>query len=94
MSRTNGSSATIAVVGGSTTSATLLAGNEFRKIAYIHNISGQVLTLAFSSTAASATNLTAVIANGVTFQVPPEYTGPITGVLDALTGNVIVTEVV
>lgn len=93
MSTLSTQSATLANVSTSTTSATLLAAGGGRKGFLIFNDSAAVLTVAFSSSAASATNATYAIAAGATWepQSTSIYGGPIQGILASSTGTARVT---
>lgn len=72
----------------STTSATILAAGGSRKAFVIVNDSAGVLTVAFSTSAASATNFTVKIAANSYYESPqPVYGGAVQGVLDTGTGN-------
>lgn len=90
-----GSKGTVSSVAVSTTSATVLAANGDRKYAIIHNASGGTLSLRFGSDAAttSAGGFTVNVSDGSAYEVTGVYKGAITGILDAGSGNVSVTEI-
>jgi hypothetical protein len=85
---------TITSVAGATSSTTLLASNAARKQAIFYNDSTANLYLGLTASAVSTTAFTVKIGpNGSYFEVPwPVYTGQVTGIWDAATGNVRVTE--
>lgn len=76
-------------------SVLILAANTLRRGAIIHNTDANALTLLLAAGAASATNLSAIVATGATYQVPFGYRGIINGIwaIDG-TGAAVVTEFV
>ena len=85
--------ATITTLAATTSSQTLLASNPARRQVFVTNEAGKTLYIAFAATA-SATSYTIPLAGGSSIILPLNgYTGLITAVLSAGTGNVRVTEV-
>ena len=78
----------------STTSATLLASNTSRRAASVYNGSTANVFVRLSATAASSTVYTIKLAAAGYYEVPGNYTGAITAILDAGTTSLVqVTEV-
>jgi len=85
--------ATLTSVVTSTTSAVLAALNTSRRQLIIVNDSNKVLYIAFAATATS-TAYTVQLGGGATYVSPlGGYTGVVSGILQAATGNARVTEV-
>lgn len=84
--------ATLANVGASVTSVTLIASNTSRKGATVHNDSTALLYIKFGSAAATNSFTVRVAAQGY-YEVPFGYSGIITGVWASATGNARVTEI-
>lgn len=80
-------------VGGSATSAALLASNASRKGMYVYNDSTSALYIMYGAIA-SATAFTVKIGSQGFFEMPtsPVYTGAINGIWDTATGSARVTE--
>ena len=85
------STATLANVATSTTSATLVASNSSRRVAIIVNESSVVMYVKYGATA-SATSYTYALQASETVK-EDRYTGIITGTLASSTGTARVTEV-
>lgn len=84
--------ATLANVSASASSVTLIAANDFRKGAVIHNDSLNILYVKFGSTA-SATSYTYRLTSQATLELPVmTYTGIITGIWTVATGAARTTE--
>jgi hypothetical protein len=80
-------------VANATSSGTLLAASSARKGAAIYNDDNAATLKIKLGAAASATSFTYAIAPGGYYEVPFSYTGIITGIASAATGNARVTEV-
>ena len=80
-------------VAASITSVTLLAANANRLGASIYNDSAAELLVSMGATA-SPTNFSVDMLPGAYFEVPASYTGVISGIWAAATGNARVTEYV
>lgn len=79
-------------VASSASSVTLLAANLFRKGAVIYNDSTAILFVAYTSTAASATNYTVQVPTQAVHVLPVSYTGQINGIWASANGAARVTE--
>jgi hypothetical protein len=78
----------------STTSATVLAANVLRRGATIFNNSTSILFIRLSATAASSTTFTAKLNPEDYYEVPGNYNGAITGILNTGTTTAVqVTEI-
>lgn len=90
-----GTGANTSVAGTTTNSTTVLAANASRKGATIYQddtlVTGATLKVSLGATC-TPTNFTAVIAPGGYYEVPFSYTGIISGVWSASTGNARVTQ--
>lgn len=85
--------ATRTVVAASATVVTLLAANAARLGAVIYNDGSNDLRVGLGAVAATATNFTARLAIGTSYEVPAGYTGAITGIWGATpTGSAYITE--
>lgn len=85
-------SATVATVPCTTTSASLLTANGARSNWVVENLSGQTAYIRFGTGAASSTDYTKSLATGGYYECPqPLYRGAVQIVLGAGSGNVQVT---
>jgi hypothetical protein len=85
--------ATITSVPSSITSVVLLPANPARRYFFIHNAGSKILHVAFAATATAAL-FTVVIAANTDYEAPVNgYTGVVSGIWNAVSGNAIVTEV-
>jgi len=85
--------ATISTVASSATSVTLLASNPARRRIVIVNESSKTLFVAFAATATTSA-YTVAVAGNATFQgVLNDYTGIVTGIWSAVSGNARITEI-
>lgn len=90
--REGGATATLANVGGSATSVTLIASNTDRRGFVIHNDSTAILYVKFGS-AASSTSYTYKLQADALLESPAWcYTGIITGIWASATGDARTTE--
>lgn len=91
VTRQRATTATLANVSTSGTSATLIASNVLRIGATIYNDSSVVLYVKFGTTA-SATSFVVAMAAASYYEVPNGYTGRIDGILASSTGTARVCE--
>ena len=85
--------ATVTSVSGSATVVTLLSANSSRKQALFSSNSTAIFYLKLG-TGASLTSYTVKMYQDDYYEVPPYYTGDITGIWASTTGTVLVTEIV
>lgn len=92
-SPTGFANAALTTVPANVASVTLLASNSARRGAFIYNEGTAILKLAFAAVA-SATAFTITLTGNALYEFQfPMYTGIVTGIWDAATGNARITEV-
>lgn len=86
--------ATMSVSGAITTvTSQIVAANPLRRGLFIYNNSANSIYISYSTTASSSTKLTIILATFATWTMPyPIYTGALSAVRNAGTGNALITE--
>ena len=87
----NGTTSTVTSVAGSASSVTLLASNTSRISATINNDAATILYIKFGSTASTTSYTYKLLADDLA--IIDDFTGLISGIWSAATGNARITEI-